>query len=97
MFAAVETDTPPIIPEMATSPADPQRVATATGVHEVIIECPTHIDRLSELSVDELLDVLQAYAARLAHWRGNGQLRYGLVFKNQGPRAARRSPICTAN
>jgi UDPglucose--hexose-1-phosphate uridylyltransferase len=87
MFAAVETVVPLDIPTMATSPADSQRIAAATGVHEVIIECPTHIDRLSVLSADRLLCVLQAYAARLVHWRGNGQLRYGLVFKNQGPRA----------
>jgi UDPglucose--hexose-1-phosphate uridylyltransferase len=87
MFAAVETVAPLDIPAMAISPAGSQRVTTAAGAHEVIIECPTHIDRLSELSVDKLLYVLQAYAARLAHWLGNGQLRYGLVFKNQGPRA----------
>jgi UDPglucose--hexose-1-phosphate uridylyltransferase len=86
MFAAVEAGVPPlIIPSIAGSPDDSQRVATATGVHEVIIECPTHIDRLSALSIDKLLYVLQAYATRLAHLRGNGQLRYCLVFKNQGP------------
>lgn len=87
MFAAVETDVPTVVPEIASSPADAQRVATATGAHEVIIECPTHLDRLSVLSANELYSVLEAYAARLAYWRGNGRLRYGLVFKNQGPRA----------
>jgi UDPglucose--hexose-1-phosphate uridylyltransferase len=39
------------------------------------------------LSADEFRSVLEAYAARLAHWRNHDQLRYGLVFKNQGPRA----------
>ena len=35
----------------------------------------------------EFGDVLEAYAARLRHWRDDGRFRYGLVFKNQGPRA----------
>jgi UDPglucose--hexose-1-phosphate uridylyltransferase len=87
MFAAVETGGPTVIPEIASSPVDAQLVATATGAHEVFIECPTHLDRLSVLAADDLHSVLEAYAARLAHWRNDGQLRYGLVFKNQGPRA----------
>jgi UDPglucose--hexose-1-phosphate uridylyltransferase len=87
MFAAVETGLPTVIPEIASAAAESQRVTTATGAHEVIIECPTHLDRLSMLSADELRSVLEAYAARLAHWRKQDQLRYGLVFKNQGPRA----------
>jgi UDPglucose--hexose-1-phosphate uridylyltransferase len=87
MFAAVETVGSMIIPEIASSAAESQRVAIATGAHEVIIECPTHLDRLSMISAVEFRSFLEAYAARLAHWRNHGQLRYGLVFKNQGPRA----------
>jgi UDPglucose--hexose-1-phosphate uridylyltransferase len=87
MFAAVETGVPTVIPEIASSPADSQLTTTATGAHEVIVECPTHLDRLSMLSADQLHSVLEAYAARLSHWRDDGQLHYGLVFKNQGPRA----------
>jgi UDPglucose--hexose-1-phosphate uridylyltransferase len=86
MFAAVEVNAPTVVPPIASSPADSQLAAPATGAHEVIIECPTHLDRLSSLTVDELHEVIQAYAARLAHWHG-AQLGYGLVFKNQGPRA----------
>lgn len=59
----------------------------AIGAHEVIIESPGHVDRMAALSVSELRDVLQAYAERLRHWRDQGRLRYGLVFKNEGPRA----------
>lgn len=59
----------------------------AIGAHEVIIESPRHIDRTSLLSVAELRDVLEAYAARLRHWRDDDRLRYGLIFKNQGPEA----------
>jgi UDPglucose--hexose-1-phosphate uridylyltransferase len=59
----------------------------AFGAHEVIVESSRHIDRTTSLSVRELANVLEAYAARLRHWREYGQLAYGLVFKNQGPRA----------
>lgn len=59
----------------------------AVGVHEVIIETARHVDRTSALSVSELRDVLEVYAERLRHWCADGRFRYGLVFKNQGPRA----------
>jgi UDPglucose--hexose-1-phosphate uridylyltransferase len=71
-----------------TASLDSMRVATsAIGVHEVVIESPRHVDRMSALSVKELRDVFQAYAARLQYWRADGRLTYGFVFKNQGPRA----------
>jgi UDPglucose--hexose-1-phosphate uridylyltransferase len=60
---------------------------SAFGAHEVIVESSRHIDRMSALSVNELQSVLEAYAARLRHWRDHEQLSYGLVFKNQGSRA----------
>ncbi len=59
----------------------------AAGAHEVIIESPRHVDRMAELSVAELADVLAAYRQRLAHWHGEGRLRYGLIFKNLGAAA----------
>jgi UDPglucose--hexose-1-phosphate uridylyltransferase len=59
----------------------------ALGAHELIIESPHHVDRLSALSTGELRDVLGVYAARLRCWRADGRFAYGLVFKNQGPRA----------
>jgi UDPglucose--hexose-1-phosphate uridylyltransferase len=59
----------------------------AFGAHEVIVESSRHVDRASSLSVEELAHVLEAYAIRLRHWRDSGQFAYGLVFKNQGPRA----------
>jgi UDPglucose--hexose-1-phosphate uridylyltransferase len=71
-----------------SEPTSPEGAATsAFGAHEVIIESPRHIDRLSDLSVVELWDVLQTYAERLLYWRNDGRFAYGLVFKNQGPRA----------
>ncbi|MCI0335327.1 MAG: DUF4921 family protein [Planctomycetes bacterium] len=59
----------------------------AIGAHEVIIESARHIDRTSALTALELRHVLETYAERLRHWRNDGRLAYGLVFKNQGPRA----------
>jgi UDPglucose--hexose-1-phosphate uridylyltransferase len=56
-------------------------------VHEVIVETPRHLDRMSRLSCRELRDVLETYAERLRQLRGTAGLRYGLIFKNQGARA----------
>lgn len=61
--------------------------SAAIGVHEVIIETPRHVDRMSALTVVEIDDVLTAYAARLDHWHSDGRFTYGLVFKNQGRQA----------
>jgi UDPglucose--hexose-1-phosphate uridylyltransferase len=62
-------------------------VTAAIGVHEVIIETPRHVNRMSALSEQELRDVLETYVARLRNWRAGGRYAYGLIFKNQGARA----------
>jgi UDPglucose--hexose-1-phosphate uridylyltransferase len=62
-------------------------VEPALGAHEVIIEAARHVDRTGLVSVDELRNVLEVYSARLRHWRDDGRYCYGLVFKNEGPRA----------
>jgi UDPglucose--hexose-1-phosphate uridylyltransferase len=78
----------PAVVESAVETGSSESTASpALGVHEVIIESSRHVDRLSSLSVDELRDVLQIYAQRLLHWRVDGRFAYGLVFRNQGPRA----------
>jgi UDPglucose--hexose-1-phosphate uridylyltransferase len=59
----------------------------ALGAHEVIVESRRHVDRVSAISVYEFRRVLESYAARLRHWRDHDNLAYGLIFKNQGPRA----------
>lgn len=75
------TDTPSL-PEFASC-----SFVAAVGTHEVIIESPRHVNRMSWLSTGELCGVLNAYALRLRHWRDDERLAYGLVFKNQGARA----------
>jgi UDPglucose--hexose-1-phosphate uridylyltransferase len=72
---------------VATSGVDAERSSAlpAFGAHEVVIESPRHIAGVSEMTVSEFAEVLEAYAQRLAHWRDAGRFRYGLVFKNVGP------------
>ena len=72
-----------------TRPTSPPAtsIVPAVGIHEVIIESPRHIDRISALSAGEVRNVLNTYSLRLRHWRDDERLAYGLVFKNQGPRA----------
>lgn len=84
IFPAVDSASEQVMPTIARAATDSQAASPSAGAHEVIIECPTHIDRLSVLTPQELLAILKAYAARLAHWGGSGKFRYGLAFKNQG-------------
>jgi UDPglucose--hexose-1-phosphate uridylyltransferase len=83
MFPVV---TPPIGQDLGT-PITVAGTTPAEGAHEVIIESARHVDRSSDLSVAEFGEVLTTYSARLAHWHDDGRFKYGLVFKNVGPRA----------
>lgn len=72
----------------ATAAASKRRSGSdIQGVHEVIIESPHHVERISSLSTSQTREVIEAYAGRLRHWRTFGTLHYGVVFKNQGPQA----------
>jgi UDPglucose--hexose-1-phosphate uridylyltransferase len=84
IFPAVDLTDEQVVPTIALAASDTQAAARATGAHEVVIECPMHIDRLSILTPDEMRLVVEAYAARLAHWSKRSKFRYGLVFKNLG-------------
>jgi UDPglucose--hexose-1-phosphate uridylyltransferase len=83
-----------VVPNMfpAVMPAEESQspkttVIAAIGVHEVIIESPRHVNRMSALSDEALRDVVETYVARLRQWRDTGRYAYGLIFKNQGARA----------
>jgi UDPglucose--hexose-1-phosphate uridylyltransferase len=67
--------------------AEPQLQVPIPGVYEVVIESPLHKERMAGVSSAHLREIVEAYAARLRYWRERGQLSYGLLFKNQGPRA----------
>ncbi len=57
------------------------------GTHEVIVESPRHLTSTSELTVEQLAEVLLAYRERVAALRSDPRLRYVMVFKNVGPAA----------
>ncbi len=57
------------------------------GVHEVIIESPRHIRSTSQLSLEELAEVLRVYRGRLLDLKGDARLAHGLIFKNVGAAA----------
>lgn len=54
------------------------------GAHEIIVETPRHDQSLHELSVEEISNVIKAYAARIADLGGDKRMRCVLVFKNHG-------------
>jgi UDPglucose--hexose-1-phosphate uridylyltransferase len=57
------------------------------GVHDVIVESPRHVCRTTELTPQELQDVLECYRERLLDLRRDPRLVYGMVFKNVGAAA----------
>lgn len=59
----------------------------ADGLHEVVIESPHHVSRITEISDGEMGDVLDVYRRRLGQLRCDRRWRYGLVFKNSGAEA----------
>jgi UDPglucose--hexose-1-phosphate uridylyltransferase len=57
------------------------------GAHEVIIESPKHIVSTSQLTEEELRDVLWVYRDRLIDLKKDPRLVYGMIFKNVGAAA----------
>lgn len=62
-------------------------VSAATGVHEVIVECATHVGNLALLDQPQFSKIFHAYRARLRAISADGRWPYGMIFKNQGERA----------
>ncbi|MCU0303596.1 MAG: galactose-1-phosphate uridylyltransferase [Thermoanaerobaculales bacterium] len=60
---------------------------SGVGAHEVIVECPEPSREMADLSVDELVQVLVAWRARIVDLRRDTRLRYVLIFKNRGTEA----------
>jgi UDPglucose--hexose-1-phosphate uridylyltransferase len=54
------------------------------GAHEVIIESPEHLVSTSELSEEQLCEVLWVYRDRLVDLKKDPRLVYGMIFKNVG-------------
>jgi UDPglucose--hexose-1-phosphate uridylyltransferase len=57
------------------------------GAHEVIIESPNHLTSTTQLSTDQLRDVLWIYRDRLLDLQKDRRLVYGMIFKNVGAAA----------
>jgi UDPglucose--hexose-1-phosphate uridylyltransferase len=57
------------------------------GAHEVIIESPQHVERLTDLTEEESLLVFEAYRERLICLRADDRLAHAVVFKNVGAEA----------
>lgn len=62
-------------------------VADEDGAHEVVIESPRHVSRYLDLTAEEQVAAVAAWARRLEHWRVEPRFDYGLMFKNEGPAA----------
>ncbi|HVA50735.1 MAG TPA: galactose-1-phosphate uridylyltransferase [Pirellulales bacterium] len=57
------------------------------GAHEVIIESPRHLLSSSDLTEEELREVLWVYRDRLVDLKKDPRLVYGMIFKNVGAAA----------
>lgn len=60
----------------------------AYGKQEIVIETPNHAKELHELPVGHVVDVLDAYIERYRKLHETEGIKYVLVFKNEGGRAA---------
>jgi UDPglucose--hexose-1-phosphate uridylyltransferase len=54
------------------------------GAHEVVIENPDHLRRLSHLSNENVAQVLRAFVSRIVDLKKDRRFRYVSVFRNQG-------------
>lgn len=54
------------------------------GAHEVVIETPEHGKRFSDLSLEQIQDVIKVYQRRYSELKGEPQLKYVLIFRNYG-------------
>lgn len=54
------------------------------GAHEVVIESPDHRRPLSQLSDENVAQVLRAYVSRIVDLKKDRRFRYVSVFRNQG-------------
>ena len=57
------------------------------GAHEVIVESPQHVMSTSELSEEQVREVLWVYRDRLVDLKKDPRLVYGMIFKNVGAAA----------
>lgn len=83
-----------VIPNRATDlrMVEPQKRGLGTiydlqngcGVHETIIETPTHLNRFSHLSVPQITNIFKTFQQRNGEHKKNHPLKGLLIFRNQG-------------
>ncbi len=56
----------------------------ALGIHEVVIESPTHTTKMSELSDEQFSFMLRAYQDRIQAMRNSEGIQFALAMKNSG-------------
>lgn len=57
------------------------------GADEIIAETPRHDRSLHELEVEEIAQIIRAWATRITDLEGDPRMRYVLVYKNHGEEA----------
>lgn len=76
---------PAVRRDLSPAPMDLRAAATpASGLHEVIIECPQFETCLSHLPVEQVRSVVQVYRDRLQYHRQQQESAHAMVFKNKG-------------
>lgn len=63
------------------------KTAPSYGHHEVIVETPDHHQRLSQVTLDEMILTLNTYRDRISALESDPSVSYVSVFKNQGREA----------
>lgn len=59
----------------------------AVGLHEVVIESPSHITATGQLTTEQVVLMLRAYRDRMLAMRDTGNIAYVQVIKNAGMNA----------
>jgi UDPglucose--hexose-1-phosphate uridylyltransferase len=57
------------------------------GIHEIVIESPRHLESITQLSDDQVAEVLDTYRQRLTVLRQAKKYHSAVIFKNGGPSA----------
>ncbi len=59
------------------------------GAHEIVVENPSHHLQLTDLSDEQVAQVLRAYVSRITDLKKDQRFRYVTVFRNHGALAGR--------
>ena len=66
-------------------------IAHSYGSHEIVVETPSHIANMADLTAAQIKAVFQTYALRIQTHRKNPFIEYILAYKNYGVAAGSRN------